>query len=280
MHITLVGAGNMGGALLDAWVNDPSLSTHTGIDNLTVIDPNLGTNDLPSDAQVPIDLVPSPADIDLSDTDVLILAVKPQVLPNILSDYNTMIPDQALVISLAAGVTIAGVQSHFTSPQPILRAMPNMPAQVGAGMTAVFANKYLSDDQMQLAKDLFKSVGRVIELKDEDQFHAVTALSGSGPGYLFKMVVSMAKAGAKGGVRAGLPEGVADQLARQTMIGAGRLLEKSDQSANDLAQAVTSPGGTTEAGLNILSDRLDDLIHDTIQAAINRSIQLSESPDS
>jgi pyrroline-5-carboxylate reductase len=273
MQLTLIGAGNMGGALLHAWANDPSL----GLDGITVIDPHVSQLDLPPNPACRINHHKSPDGAGVAGADCLILAVKPQVLPDILPEYAAIVGDGTQIISIAAGIPIDRLQSAFGVNQPIMRAMPNTPAQVGGGMTAIFANEQVKPDHLEQARNLFQSVGKVIELLHEDQFHAVTALSGSGPGYLFKIVESLVHAGQQ----AGLPSEVAARLARQTMIGAGQLLEKSGKSASDLRRAVTSPNGTTEAGLNILSDPLNALMVEVIRAAESQSRQLAgeESPD-
>jgi pyrroline-5-carboxylate reductase len=181
--------------------------------------------------------------------DVIVLSTKPQVFPAILPELAPVIGRDKLVISIAAGVPIAVIESQLTSAR-VVRAMPNTPALVRAGATAIAAGAHASSADMDVAAAIFASVG-IVERVPEDALDAVTALSGSGPAYVFLMVEALAAAG----VRVGLPESTAAALAAQTVFGAGKLLRESGEAPEALRRKVSSPGGTTVAGIERLEQR-------------------------
>jgi len=179
-------------------------------------------------------------------SDVIVLAVKPQVFPSLLPQLAPRLGGQSLVISIAAGVPLGAIEAQLPAAR-VVRAMPNTPALVLAGATALAPGARASAADMVLAREIFASVGEVVEVP-ESQMDAVTALSGSGPAYVFLLVEALSEAA----VQLGLPLETAATLARQTLFGAGQLLHAGTESASELRRKVTSPGGTTAAGVAAL----------------------------
>ncbi|NHF71569.1 pyrroline-5-carboxylate reductase [Paracoccus xiamenensis] len=257
--LVLVGCGRMGGAMLTGWLAN-------GIDPaaVTVIDPNARPDW--ADKGVRLNAAPpeSPA--------VLVLAVKPQMMGSVLDQLGVG-PD-TLVLSVAAGVTLDAYARAFPDA-PVVRAMPNTPAAIGRGITALIGNDLAGPAQLDLAHNLMAVVGEVVRLSDESQMDAVTAVSGSGPAYVFHMVEALTAAGEA----EGLPADLALQLARATVAGAGALAMADDTPPAALREAVTSPGGTTAAGLAVLMNAdtgLPPLVARTVAAAAARSRELGK----
>ncbi|WP_278877143.1 pyrroline-5-carboxylate reductase [Paracoccus yeei] len=255
--LVLVGCGRMGGALLDGW-----LKNGLAAGAVHVIDPNPRAE--LSDLGISVNgaLPGDPA--------VLLIAVKPQMMAEVLPRLS--VGGDTLVISVAAGVTIAAYEAAFPAA-PIVRAMPNTPAAIGQGITAIIGNARAGAAQMALAQALLSAVGRVVRLDSEDQMDAVTALSGSGPAYVFHLIEAMAAAGAA----EGLSPALALELARATVAGAGALAVAQDEDPARLRENVTSPGGTTAAGLAELMDPdhgLPPLMRRTVAAAAARGREL------
>jgi pyrroline-5-carboxylate reductase len=204
--------------------------------------------------------------------DIVILAVKPQHMDDVLPAYGRY--RAAVFLSIAAGKTLNKLSAALGgTPYSIVRAMPNLPASIGQGMTVAVANKNVTPKQRALCEQCMKAVGAMVWTQDENDLDAVGALSGSGPAYVFALAEAMAKAGEALGLH---PE-LAAQLARQTVIGSGALLAQSPESAEKLRIAVTSPGGITEAALKHLlaANGLPDLMRKAIEAAARRSKELS-----
>nr|WP_111297809.1 pyrroline-5-carboxylate reductase [Paracoccus saliphilus] len=255
--LVLVGCGRMGGAMLTGW-----LSRGLEPEAVTVIDPNLAPEWQDRGLRVNDALPERPA--------VVVLAVKPQMMGGAL----TQMPDLAdtLVISVAAGTTIATFEAAFPGA-PIVRVMPNTPAAIGQGISALVGNARASEAHLVLAEALMRAVGRVVRLATEDQMDAVTGLSGSGPAYVFHLIEAMAAAGEA----QGLSPQLALELARMTVAGAGALAVHADEDPAVLRQNVTSLGGTTAAGLKVLMDPqigLPPLMARTVAAATERGRQL------
>lgn len=267
--ILLVGAGRMGSALLKGWlaqgiaadrifVQEPSLS-----DEVAALMRNAGirTGTLPA--------APS----------VLLLAVKPQAMNDVLPSLGGLAGPETLVISIAAGTTIAAITRHFASDTAIIRAMPNTPAAIGRGVAALYANAFVRPQQRDACAALLGAVGETVWIASESQMDAVTALSGSGPAYVFLLAECMAKAGEA----AGLDPDLAAKLARATVSGAGELLRLSDLDPAELRRNVTSPGGTTAAALRVLMGEAQDggagplqqILTEAIEAAAHRSRELA-----
>ena len=205
--------------------------------------------------------------------DVILFAIKPQAINEIVPTYRRFIQNAPVFLSVAAGCTISLLEALLGGSPAIVRCMPNTPAAIRRGITVACANGRASSDQRALCNNLLEAVGEVVWIEDENLMDAVTAVSGSGPAYLFLLVEELAIAGAA----AGLPDDLANRLARLTFTGAGALLASTDLSPNDLRSAVTSPGGTTEAALEILMGPggLRELMIAAVQAAKTRSRRLS-----
>lgn len=201
------------------------------------------------------------------EADIIILAVKPQQM----SDALAQVAGEHLLISIAAGITTSRIEKEMGGKPRVVRVMPNTPALVGAGAAALCKGRYATDDDLATAETILGAVGTTVRV-EEKLMDAVTALSGSGPAYIFYVTEAMIKAG----VQAGLSEELAKKLATQTVFGAAKLLAESDESPASLRQKVTSPGGTTEAALKVMRDRkLAEIFVDAVAAAAQRSRELS-----
>lgn len=260
--LVLLGCGKMGSALLAGW-----LKAGLPAASVWVIEPN------PSDwlrgtgVHLNDGLPPAPA--------VALLAVKPQMMGAALPALQALGNGETLFVSIAAGTTIASFEATLGARTPIVRTMPNTPAMVGRGITAIVGNAHATAAHLALARDLMAAVGQVVELADEGLIDAVTAVSGSGPAYVFHLIEAMAAAGEA----EGLPPDVALQLARATVCGAGELAFQSPDSAAQLRINVTSPGGTTAAALGVLMDEAQGfpaLLKRAVKAAADRGRELGK----
>ncbi len=264
LSITLIGCGKMGASMIHGWLG-ANLIKHAEI-----LDPNEIDDSLSSHTDLfHVKLMES---LSLAKTDIIILAVKPQIMDDVCAELSKILPAGIPVISIAAGTSTAYFEKQFSKDTPIIRTMPNLPAIVGQGITALYASDTVSKNHKDIASSLLNAVGETIWLDDESQMDAVTALSGSGPAYVFYMIEVMAQAGEK----AGLSKEQAVKLARQTVIGAAALAKVDhDTPAPILRQNVTSKGGTTEAALKILMDgKFQNIMDETIQAANQRGKEL------
>jgi pyrroline-5-carboxylate reductase len=265
--LLLVGAGKMGGAMLGRWLE-------LGLDarQVTVLDPYLDKDHkkdlLRKHARVAVDA----AEAGEANYRVVVLAVKPQSIDDALSAIASLVGSETAVVSIAAGVRLARLLHAFADRQPVIRAMPNTPAQIGSGVTVAIANAYVSPPQRSTVDALLAAVGKTAWVDDEGLIDAVTAVSGSGPAYVFLLAECLAEAARK----AGLPQDLADMLARETVAGAGALLAANPLDLAILRKNVTSPGGTTAAALSILmaEDGLQKLLTRAVEAARKRSIEL------
>lgn len=264
-RLVLVGAGKMGIALLDGW-----LGLGLSPQRLTVIEPH------PSPAvtalvQRGVSLNP-PAGT-LTQAAAVVIAVKPQVAPEALPALAPLLGPHTVVISIMAGRTLDFLQRNLPAQAAIVRAMPNTPAAVGRGITVAVPNRRVTPAQRDLAQALLAATGAAEWIGEEALMDAVTALSGSGPAYVFLLAESLARAG----VAAGLPAELAGRLARATVTGSGELLYRSPLDAATLRANVTSPAGTTAAALAVLmaSDGLDPLLERAVAAAARRSRELA-----
>jgi pyrroline-5-carboxylate reductase len=265
--LVLAGAGNMGGAMLAGWleggldpkrivVQDPSpppriaelLAKH-GVKTVTTLSPS----------QTP----PS----------VLLMAVKPQIMDEVFPPLAKLAGPDTVVLSIAAGKTIAGFERHLPKGSAVVRSIPNTPASVGRGITVAAANAHVTQRQKALCNGLLAAIGEVAWVDDEALIDPVTAVSGSGPAYVFYLAECLAEAG----VKAGLAPDLAAKLARWTVAGAGELLHRSDQPAGVLRQNVTSPNGTTFAALQVLMGEkgLQPIMTEAVIAATKRSKELA-----
>ena len=265
--LVLVGAGKMGGAMLRGW-----LAGGLPASGVALIDPVPAPDIVALAAQHGLKL--NPAEGELAPPEVMILAVKPQMLDTAAPRLAPIAGPQTLVLSVMAGKTIANIQARLPLVRAVVRVMPNTPAAVGRGASAGAANAAVSPVQRAWAERLMRTVGMFDWLADEALIDAVTALSGSGPAYAFALVEAMAKAGEA----VGLPADLAMKLARATVEGAGELMHREPEtSAAQLRINVTSPAGTTAAALGVLqgADGLDPLLAKAIAAAHRRAGELA-----
>jgi pyrroline-5-carboxylate reductase len=209
----------------------------------------------------------------LRDADLIVLAVKPQVIDRVLTEMGEAVRPDQLVVSLAAGVPLEALESRLPSGSRVVRSMPNTPATVRAGATAIAGGAHASEDDLRVARELFEAVGRVVVL-DESLLDAVTGLSGSGPAYIMLIIEALAD----GGVKVGLHRDTALLLAAQTVFGSAKLLLETGEHPGRLKDMVTSPGGTAIAGLHTLeSGALRKTLIDAVESATRRAAELGES---
>lgn len=253
----------MGGALLDGWLDRGMPGS-----DIVVVDPVEAKAPTRPGVAVVAEFGLVPAGWH---PDVVVFAVKPQVIDAALPPYGAL--RGPVFLSIAAGKPLSFFARHLGADRPVVRAMPNTPAAVRRGMTVAVANQHVSAGQKALCADLLSAVGETAWIDDESQMDAVTALSGSGPAYVFLLAEVMAEAG----VAAGLPRDLADRLARATVTGSGELLRQSAERPETLRQNVTSPGGTTYAALQVLmrTDGVATLMRDAVAAAAARSRELA-----
>jgi pyrroline-5-carboxylate reductase len=264
LRIGLVGAGKMGGALLAGWL-DREIEPST----ITVFEPAPASEltGMAGAAGVRLAAAPGAAE---TPVDVLMLAVKPQAMADVLPAFRPLVAADGVVVSIAAGRTLGFLESLFGAGTAIVRAMPNTPAAIRRGITVACANAQVDAPRRDHAERLLAAVGEVAWVDDEGLMDAVTAVSGSGPAYVFLLAECLAQAGRT----AGLPEALARHLARATVAGAGALLAADTSPAADLRLAVTSPGGTTAAALAVLMPALPGLMRRAVHAAKKRAQEL------
>jgi pyrroline-5-carboxylate reductase len=262
--LLLVGAGKMGGAMLEGW-----LALGMAAKNVVVLEPQPAA-EVTALSSRGVRL--NPAAQDIGEATALVLAVKPQVAPDVVPSLRGYVGASTVVVSIMAGRTLRFLEQSLP-PAAMIRAMPNTPAAIGRGITVAVPNARVSDEQRGLVHALLSAVGQVEWVDDEALMDAVTAVSGSGPAYVFLLAEALARAGAA----AGLPADLAETLARATVAGSGELLARSPLPAATLRQNVTSPGGTTAAALDVLMGRagLEPLMAEAIAAATKRSRQLA-----
>jgi pyrroline-5-carboxylate reductase len=262
--IALAGAGKMGGAMLTGWLAQ-------GLDakRVVVIEPSPSA-EISALAAQGIRLNPTPKDA--GEVDTLVVAVKPQSFREAGAALKAFTGSSTLVVSIMAGTPIALLESVVGGS--VVRAMPNTPAAIGRGITVAVAAKKVSAAQRAIADALLRATGSVEWVDKESLMDAVTAVSGSGPAYVFLLAEELARAG----VAAGLPAELAAKLARETVAGSGELLHRSELSPATLRQNVTSPGGTTAAALEVLmgSDGMEKLMTRAVAAATQRSKDLAK----
>lgn len=262
--ILLAGAGKMGSAMLTGW-----LAQGVAANKLAVIDPAPSADITKLAAQ---GLRINPESSALSDVDALVLAVKPQMFADAAPQLRKHVGPETLVLSIMAGVPIAKLAQACGGK--VVRAMPNTPAAIGRGATVAVADKSVGDTQRAIADALLRATGLVEWIEDETLMDAVTAVSGSGPAYVFLLAEELARAG----VAAGLPPELATRLARETVAGAGELLHRSELRSETLRKNVTSPGGTTAAALDVLmgANGFQPLLMRAVAAAAKRSKELAK----
>jgi pyrroline-5-carboxylate reductase len=262
--IVLAGAGKMGGAMLSGWLAHGLDATH-----VAVIEPH-PSDEITSLVTKGVRLNPSPQDTGTAAT--LVVALKPQMFREAEAMLKSFAGPDTLVVSIMAGTTIASISEVCGGS--VVRAMPNTPAAIGRGITVAVAADNVSTAQRAVADALLRATGSVEWIGDEHLMDAVTAVSGSGPAYIFLLAEELARAG----VEAGLPVELATKLARETVAGSGELLHRSELSSATLRQNVTSPGGTTAAALEVLMgpDGMQPLLTRAVAAATRRSKELAK----
>ena len=264
--LVLVGAGKMGGAMLEGWLKGGADAAR-----IVALDPSP-----PADTKALLDQWKVRLNPDVStirDAEVVVIAVKPQLMEDVLPGVVPLRASKPLILSVAAGKTISSFERHFGADAAVIRTIPNTPAAVGRGITAMAANGNVSPAQLALGRTLLEAVGEVVTVENEAMIDAVTAVSGSGPAYVFYLTECLAAAGEK----AGLPKDLAMQLARATVSGAGELMRQSGIEAATLRQNVTSPKGTTYAALQVLmaENGMQPLFDKAIAEATKRSRELA-----
>jgi pyrroline-5-carboxylate reductase len=262
--LVLVGAGKMGGAMLEGW-----LARGLKPKQIVAIEPD-PAKAVKTLARRGLKLNPKRK---ADEATAIVIAVKPQTASDAVPPLAAFVGKHTLVLSIMAGRTIGFLEKSLPPAAAVVRAMPNTPAAIGRGISVAVANAYVSARQRTLAGELLAAIGKVEWISDEALMDAVTALSGSGPAYVFLLAEAMASAG----IAAGLPPALATRLARETVAGSGELLHRSDLDAAKLRENVTSPGGTTAAALEVLMGPagFDELLTKAIAAATRRSRDLA-----
>ncbi len=263
--VALVGAGNMGGAMLQGWLADGFPPT-----SITIIDPSPVESVVAIIAEFGLDHHTSPPP-GLT-ADVMLVALKPQIMDAALPALVPLMGPDSVAVSVAAGKTLAGMAGGLGA-RAIIRTMPNTPAMVRRGVSVCVGNSLITEIHRKNVTTLLKSIGLVEWVEDENLIDAVTGLSGSGPAYVFHLAEAMAKAG----IEAGLPVELAQTLARATVCGAGELMHQSPLDPAQLRKNVTSPNGTTQAALEVLmgEEALSELMTRAVAAAVKRSRELA-----
>ncbi len=259
--LVLLGCGKMGSAMLQGW-----LAQGLAASSVWVLDP------YPSEWLKSLDGLHLNTDLP-DDPAIVLIAVKPQMMGSALPKLQPLGNSRTLFLSVAAGISMAAYADVLGKETPIIRAMPNTPAAVGKGITALIGNPCSNEENMGLAEGLMSAVGQTVRLTDEAQMDAVTALSGGGPAYVFHLIEALAAAGES----AGLPVDLSMQLSLATVAGAGALAEGAEENPTQLRINVTSPGGTTAEALNVLMDEetgFPPLLRRAIAAATARSKEL------
>jgi pyrroline-5-carboxylate reductase len=276
-QITLLGCGKMGSAMLEGWLADTNLDA-----NFTIIEPHqthLGWLQGQKSVQLYADCAAANAD-GAPVSSMIVLAVKPQMMDDAIAGLGNMKHADCAYLSIAAGISTGWLKQRLGDAAIVIRAMPNTPAAIGKGITALYADapnqasNQAPNQARNLASQLLAAVGQVVHVQDEALMDGVTALSGSGPAYVFLLVEAMTEAG----IKAGLPDDLAAELAKATVCGAGALMAAVNTAPAILRENVTSKGGTTAAALAVLmaDDGLTSLMTKAVAAAKARSIELGE----
>lgn len=269
IKIILVGNGNMGFAMLSGWIAAGKVAAA----DVFVVEPNaelrskaegLGCAASTDAGDIPADTLPR----------LIVFAVKPQVMRDVVPAYARFTGGQTAFLSVAAGTPVATFEQILGEDAPVLRCMPNTPAAIGKGMMVLFANRNVDVATTEFVLELLSASGRVATIDDESLMDAVTAVSGSGPAYIFHFIECLTAAGEN----VGLPSETAKLLAMQTVFGAASLAAESNTDPGELRRQVTSPNGTTAAALNVLmgGDRLKNLLAEAVEAARDRGVELQK----
>lgn len=259
--LVLLGCGKMGSAMLAGWLEGGLPAS-----SVWVLDPHPSDWLQATGVHINQDLPTEPA--------IVLIAVKPQMMGAALPSLQALGNGRTLFVSVAAGTSIETFEEILGRETPIVRAMPNTPAAIGQGITALIGNDKTAEADISLAQSLLSAVGQTVRLESESQMDAVTGVSGSGPAYVFHLIETLAAAGEA----QGLPAALAMQLAKATVAGAGALAEAAEEDPSQLRVNVTSPNGTTQAALEVLMDQhggFPDLLNRAVAAATERSKELA-----
>ena len=259
----------MGTAILDGMLKNSDITNK----NLFIIEPNLKQKLNLEKKQLKVFNNLSEVNISKTKINAILLAVKPQVVKNVILELKNIMSNSIFIISIVAGKNIRFYKNILGNQTSVIRVMPNIPASYSKGVTAIYPCNKTKIINLNLTKKLFLSVGKIIILKSESKMDIVTAISGSGPAYVFLFIESMIKSA----IRAGLDKKTANLLVIETLLGASYLASISEKSPEVLRKDVTSPGGTTEAALKVLNNKnsLYNIINKAIMSAIKKSIKLS-----
>lgn len=267
-RLGFIGGGNMAEAMINGLLSASFIEAK----NIAVSDPIASRLEY-LQKEYNIKATPDNCEV-VEKCDIIILAVKPQSIKKVLKGIREFVNGKKLVVSIAAGISIATIEAGLNSNQniPVVRTMPNTPALVQEGVTAIAPGTHVSKAEMLLAHRLFEAVGRTVDV-DEIHLDAVTGLSGSGPAYIFMMIEALSDAG----VKMGLPRNVANILTIQTVLGSAKLARESGKHPGELKDMVTSPGGTTISGLHTLEEGgLRTTLMNAVEAATKRSAELGQ----
>jgi pyrroline-5-carboxylate reductase len=264
--LVLVGCGNMGFAMLKGWLDAGKLAPG----QVAVVEPSPQLRERA--AALGVTVHEAASGLTPSGDALVILAVKPQIIVKVAEDYRAFAQAGATFLSIAAGTPVSALEAALGDNTPIIRSMPNTPAAIGRGMIVLYANAHVGAGAFRDVQALLAANGMVETVLDEALMHAVTAVSGSGPAYIFHFIECLAAAGEK----AGLPNETAAKLAMQTAYGAASLAAASDDTPTRLREQVTSPNGTTAAALDVLmgDGRMERLVEEAVEAARKRSEEL------
>ncbi len=262
--VAVIGAGNMGSALVAGMVQSGLLPP----DRITAVDV---VEDLVQRLKTEFGINSSgEAGTVVGGHDVIVLAVKPQVWQSVVEAFSALLAPTQLVISIMAGVHTSAIEGAFTAKVPVIRVMPNILAQVRAAISALCRGRNATEEHLCVAREVIGSVGETVEVREE-QMDAVTGLSGSGPAYVYEMIDALAE----GGVKAGLTQEIALKLAIQTVFGSAKMVLESGKDPIELRDRVTSPGGTTLAGLQAMGQGgFRSAVIEAVEAATRRSKEL------
>lgn len=266
--LLLAGAGKMGGTILSGL-----LARGLKPEHIFVQDPSPSAEAAALLAKHGIRCVPTINELP-EPPSIILLAVKPQVMDEAFAPLAKLAGPETLVLTIAAGRSLQSIEAHLPERMPVVRAMPNTPAAIGRGITVAAPNPHVSPEQRKLVHELLSSLGKVLWVEDEALLDPVTAVSGSGPAYVFLLVECLAEAGQA----AGLDAELAEELARATLTGSAALLDQTDEHVSKLREHVTSPGGTTAAALSILDgpEGLRPLLKAAVAEATKRGRELAK----
>jgi len=269
-RLCFIGGGKMAEAMIKG-ILDKGITTH---ESIVVSEPLKDRRAFLSDRYKVKVFHDNPAAIERAD--IIVLAVKPQVIKDVLREISVMVTVEQLIISIAAGIPTSFIASYLGAEKHIIRAMPNTPAQIGQGAIAFCGGGSSTPKDIQVVKEFFDSIGASVVIQ-ESYMDAVTGLSGSGPAYIFLIIEALTD----GGVKAGLPRDIAQSLVVQTIIGSARMVLETGEHPGKLKDLVTSPGGTTITGLHVLEKKgMRAALINAVEAATERSRELSQISNS